>query len=138
MSERVFFDTNVLLYAEDDGDAVKRDRATELIDGALRSAAGVVSTQVLQEYFVNATRKLGLTAAQARGRIEAFAAFDVVVVKPDLIFGAIDLHRLQALSFWDALVVKCAAASACDVLLTEDLQDGQILDGVRIRNPFRT
>ncbi|CAN5722251.1 hypothetical protein BH11MYX1_BH11MYX1_01150 [soil metagenome] len=96
----------------------------------------MVSTQVIQEYFVTASKKLGLTPAQARMRVEALSRLDVIVVRPDLIVGAIDLHRLHTISFWDALVVKAASASGCDRLLTEDLKSGQVIDGVTIENPF--
>ena len=136
MTERVFFDTNILLYADDDGVPQKRDRAAGLLDAALRASTGVVSTQVLQEYFVGATRKLGLDAVRARARVQAYLSFDVVVVEPAMILGAIDLHRLDAISFWDALVIKAASSSGCEVLYSEDLQDGRMLEGMRIRNPF--
>lgn len=62
---------------------------------------------------------------------------DVVIIKPDLVLAAIDLHRLRKLSFWDALVVRSAVAGGCGRLLTEDLLDGQVIDGVRVENPFR-
>lgn len=136
MTERVFLDTNVLLYADDEDAGHKRDVAREQIKQALASGSGVLSTQVLQEYFVNATRKLGLEAGRARARIDSYLAFDVVTVRIDHVLGAIDLHRLRGLSFWDALVVRCASDSGCGRLLTEDLQDGQTLEGVRVENPF--
>jgi predicted nucleic acid-binding protein len=96
----------------------------------------VVSTQVLQEYFVAATTKLGLSPAVARENVERFARLDVVLVRPELILGAIDLHQLNKVSFWDALVVRCASATSCSVLLSEDLNHGQVIDGVRVENPF--
>ena len=136
MSERVFLDTNVLLYADDDDAGSKRDASRARIQEALATGTGVVSTQVLQEYFVNATRKLGLTPEQARARIDSYLALDLVTVRLEHVLGAIDLHRLRSISFWDALVVRCAADAGCERLLSEDLQHGQVLEGVRIENPF--
>lgn len=136
MKPRVFFDTNILLYADDEDGGKKRNRARELIAGALGDGTGVLSTQVLQEYFVNATRKLKLDPAKARARIEIYLSFEVISLRVEHVLGAIDLHRLRGISFWDALIAKCASDSGCERLLTEDLQDGVKLDGVLIENPF--
>jgi predicted nucleic acid-binding protein len=136
VSERVFLDTNVLLYADDADAGRKRDKARAVIEGAIETGNGVLSCQVLQEYFVNATRKLGLGPAEARSRVDSYLALDVVTIRADLILGAIDLHRLHGFSFWDALILKCAAESGCDRLLTEDLQDERRVEGVQIENPF--
>ena len=95
-----------------------------------------MSTQVLQEFFVVATRKLGVEAPHARRKVELLAAMDVVRIDPTDVLAAIDLHRLHALSFWDALIVRCAQKAGCKRLLTEDLNPGQMFDGVRVENPF--
>jgi predicted nucleic acid-binding protein len=97
----------------------------------------VISTQVLQEFFAVATRKLKLTAEVARSYVQTWSRIDVVVIRPEVILGAIDLHRLHALSFWDALVIKSASLAGCGRLLSEDLNHGQVVDGVAIENPFR-
>jgi predicted nucleic acid-binding protein len=136
LKARVFFDTNVLLYADDEDAGKKRDRAREVIAEALGQGNGVVSTQVLQEYFVNATRKLGLDPAKARSRLEIYLSFEVISVRVEHILAAVDLHRLRAISFWDALVATCASESGCERLLTEDLQHGAKLDRVLVENPF--
>ncbi|HEX7329296.1 MAG TPA: PIN domain-containing protein [Casimicrobiaceae bacterium] len=136
MSERVFVDTNVFVYADDAGAKAKRARAREVLSELIRERRAVVSTQVMQEYYVAATRKLGLSPARARERVERLRRLDTVVVRPELILGAIDLHRLHRLSFWDALVVKAASASGCARLVSEDLNDGQTIDGVTIVDPF--
>jgi predicted nucleic acid-binding protein len=133
---RVFVDTNVLLYAEDARDRVKRTRARQLIEDLVTSGDIVLSTQILQELFVAATRKLGVSATVARALVEDYSKLDVVLVRPEIVLAAIDLHRVGAISFWDALVVKCASVAGCSRLLTEDLQHGQLVDGVRIENPF--
>jgi predicted nucleic acid-binding protein len=137
MSVRSFFDTNVLVYADDRKSAKKRQRALELLKEHRRAGTGVISLQVLQEYFVTATRKLGMDAGVARRKVELLAAFDVVVPSVDDVLGAIDLHRLHGFSFWDALVLRSAKQSGCSVLLSEDLQDRREVDGVLIVNPFR-
>jgi len=133
---RVFFDTNVLLYADDLDAGAKRDRGRELLRDALSSGRGVLSTQVLQEFFVIATGKLGIDAAVARRKVELLATMDLVRVDLAMIVAAIDLTRLHALYFWDALVLRAAATAGCGVLLTEDLQHGQVIGGVRVENPF--
>jgi predicted nucleic acid-binding protein len=137
MSVRSFFDTNVLVYTDDRGAPVKQAIALGLFDEHLRAGSGVLSLQVLQEYFA-ASRKMGVEAALARQKIELFATLDVVLPGVEDLLGAIDLHRLHALSIWDALVIRAAQRSGCEVLLTEDLQHGQTFDGVQIVNPFQT
>ncbi len=136
MSDRVFVDTNIFVYADDRAAKVKRVRARKVLSDLIRTRRVVVSTQVLQEYFVAATKKLGLSPERARVRVERLSRLDVVLIRPELILGAIDLCRLHALSFWDALVLRSASAAGCGRVLSEDLQDGQTIDGVRIENPF--
>lgn len=133
---RTFFDTNVLLYAEDSCDSAKRDCAIALILQHKRQRTGVVSVQVLQEFYVNATQKLRLDPKVARYKAEFHARFQVVEPAAADVLAAIDLHRLHHISYWDALVVHCARQAGCRILLTEDMQHGQYLDGIRVVNPF--
>ena len=137
MSTKYFLDTNVFLYADDRDAGPKQDVAFGIIESAISSGKGVVSTQVLQEYYVNATRKLGINPDDVKRKIELICRLDVVRIRVEDILDAIDLHRFNQLSFWDALIVRCAAAAGCNQILTEDLQHGQILAGVKIENPFR-
>lgn len=137
MSERTFIDTNVFVYADDKSAGEKRTRAISLLDELIRESRAVISTQILQEYFVVATRKLGVAAESARRKVDALSRLDVVVIRPELVLAAIDLHRLHSISFWDALVLRCAVAAGCARVVSEDLQHGQVLDGIRIENPFR-
>lgn len=136
MTERFFLDTNVILYADDRSAGDKRLRSLELLRDLVGQARAVISTQVLQEYFVVATRKLGVTPELARAKVDALAQLDVVLIRPEIIVGAIDLHRLHSLSFWDALIIKCASVSGCSRVLSEDMQDGVSIDGVTVVNPF--
>lgn len=136
MIERYFLDTNVLLYADDLDAGEKRLKAQAILREAILSHEGVLSTQVLQEFFVVATRKLGVEPPIARRKVELLAVLDVIEINLGIILDAIDLHQVHSLSFWDALVIRCAAAAGCTTLLTEDMQHGQVIDGVRIENPF--
>lgn len=135
MAERRFFDTNVLVYAHAADEPRKRKTARNLLAAHLGDQTAVLSTQVLQEYFVAATR-IGLPAELAQQQVATYAQANVVQVTTELILAAIDLHRLQKVSFWDALIVRSARAGGCSVLLSEDLQHGQSYDGVRVENPF--
>lgn len=136
MSARSFLDSNILVYTDDAGHPEKQARAIELVARCRRSNAGVVSVQVLQEYFVVATRKLGVDLAIARRKVELFAQLKVVATQPDDILGAIDLCRLHQLHFWDALVIRSAQQAGCRLLFSEDMQPGRRFDGVEIVNPF--
>ena len=137
MTARSFFDTNVLLYTDSSDAPAKRRRALELLAEHRLARTGVVSLQVLQEYFVAATRKLGVEVGVARRKVELFANFHVVVLDIEDVLAAVDLHRLHQVSFWDALIVRAAKEGGCPEIYSEDLQHGRTIDGVRIMNPFR-
>jgi predicted nucleic acid-binding protein len=137
VAERVFVDTNVLIYAYDRTAGDKRVRARQVLASLLRDRRAVISTQVLQEFFSSGTRKLRVPADEARRYVEQWSKLDLVVIRPEIILGAIDLHRLHTISFWDALVIKSASAAGCGQLLSEDLNHGQKIDSVTIENPFR-
>lgn len=133
---RTFFDTNILVYAEDHNDPIKQKKAVALILEHKRQRTGVVSLQVLQEFFVTTTKKLKLDVGIARYKVEFHSRFDVAEPSVSDVLAAIDSHRLHGFSYWDALVLRMAKQSGCTVLLTEDMQQGQVIDGVRIVNPF--
>ena len=136
MSGREFIDTNVLIYADDTRDQRKQARAQALISRLRKEQRGVVSMQVLQEYFAAAIRKLGMSSANARQRVEVYSRFDVVTLHPTDLLAAIDLHRLHNLSAWDALVVRAALNGSCTTLHTEDMQPGYAIEQLTISNPF--
>ncbi len=136
MSVRSFLDTNVLVYTDDQTSPEKRDAALDLIARCRRAGSGVLSTQVLQEYFVSVTRKLGVSPEVARSKLILFGKLHVVVPGVDDIVAAIDLHRLHGLSLWDALIVRAAVSSGCGRLYSEDLQPGRRFEGCEIVNPF--
>ncbi len=133
---RTFLDTNVLVYAEDMDYPIKQRVAKELIFEHLRNKTGVVSLQVLQEFFVNVTKKLKVDVETARFKVEFHSKFHVAEPAVSDILAAIDIHRLHGFSYWDALVLRMAKQTGCRVLLTEDMQHGQEFDGMKIVNPF--
>lgn len=134
---RSFVDTNVLIYWADKTEAAKRAVARQLMRDA-EPGAFVISTQVLQEFYTVSTRKLEqpLSEQDAASAVERFSEMPVVGSDPVFVKAAIQLSRDAQISLWDALIVHAAASSGCDRILTEDLQDGAVLAGVRIENPF--
>jgi predicted nucleic acid-binding protein len=133
---RTFLDSNILVYAEDSADPGRQQKAVSLILEHGRQRSGVVSLQVLGEYFSAVIRKLKLDPGVARSQVEFYSRFHVVEPTIMDILAAIDLHRLRGFSYWDSLIVHCARQAGCTVLLTEDMQHGQVIDGVKIVNPF--
>jgi predicted nucleic acid-binding protein len=138
MSAPVFVDTNVLVYARDASETAKQPRAAEWMQRLWQERRGRLSTQVLQEYYVVVTSKLdpGLTAAAARADVRVLQAWQPVVIEPVVLDTAWSIEDRYQLSLWDALIVAAAQQSRSRYLLTEDLQDGQEFDDVRIVNPF--
>jgi predicted nucleic acid-binding protein len=135
-SRRTFLDTNVLVYTDDSGDLFKQRTAIDLVKLHRRQNSGVVSIQVLQEYFASITKKFKISPESARRKVETLARFHVASPSVEDVLSAIDLHRLQNISFWDSLILRMARQSGCSILLTEDMNHGQVIDGVRIVNPF--
>lgn len=131
-----FLDTNVLLYADDLDGGDKTIAARDLVRRCVVERSGVVSTQVLQEYYVNARKKLKMDGTAARARVEIYSSLQVVTVTPSLVLAAVDLHRLDSVSFWDALVIRAAEHSGCEHLYSGDLQAGRRFGPVRVVNPF--
>lgn len=130
-----FVDTNVLAYAYDADSGDKGERAREVladIEGA------VVSTQVVLELFAVLTRKLGLTREVAEEAAESLMDLEVVATDARLVREGLRISRDHDISHWDAMIIAAAAASGCEVLLTEDLNDGQVIERVRVVNPFQS
>ena len=132
-------DTNVLLYAisRDPEEQGKTDRANAIL------ATGDVglSVQVLQEFYVQATRESRpdpLTHEQAVGLVESFLRFPVQETTTDVMLAALAARQRFLLSYWDAAIIEAARALGCDVVISEDLSDGQDYNGVRVDNPFRS
>jgi predicted nucleic acid-binding protein len=132
MSDKSFLDTNVLIYAFSD-DAAKTERAAEAL-----AAGGSISVQVLNEFVTVCRKKLKLDWKEIEERLEVARALvsDVVPVGIDTHEKAVELARDHGFSFYDALIVAAAIELNCAELLTEDLQDGRVVMGLTIRNPF--
>ncbi|HEY0512320.1 MAG TPA: PIN domain-containing protein [Thermoanaerobaculia bacterium] len=137
MSARSFLDSNVLVYTDDAGAPEKQGQALDLVERCRTGRSGVVSTQVLQEYFVTATKKLRVSADIVKRKTELFGRFELVRIGLEDILAAADLHRIHQLSFWDALIVQAALRSGCSVLFSEDLQTGRRIEGLEVVNPFK-
>ena len=133
---RSFFDTNLLVYADAADEPAKQQRAIQLIKAHRADGTAVLSTQVLQEYVNVALRKLQLPVPLIRERLSLYARFDLVPTTPEIIEGALALHAVRGTSFYDALILQAAIASGCSVLFTEDMQDGALIAGVKVVNPF--
>lgn len=136
MTARAFLDTNVLVYAIDDAAPRKSEIAQAKLTQVHQWQSGVLSTQVLQEFYATATRKLGIDATSARAMVRSYAHFQVVTVTVPLIDAAMQLSADRQLSFWDALIVSAALAADCELLLTEDMNSGEQFDGLTLVNPF--
>jgi predicted nucleic acid-binding protein len=137
MTGLAFFDTNIFVYADDAASPAKQARAIALIVEHQLDKSLVISLQVLQEYFAAATRKLNVDPAIAQEKVEILARARVVRFTERDVVAAIELHRLNQISFWDAMIVHAARAVNAAVLYSEDLAHGSSLAGVRVQNPFR-
>jgi predicted nucleic acid-binding protein len=135
----IFVDTNVLVYARDAGEPDKQPQAARWLEYIWRSQRGRLSTQVLGEYYVTVTRKLrpGLSVEEARRELRSLMAWDPLPVSAAVIELAWSLQDRFSLSYWDAQILGAAQIAGCSLLLTEDLQDGQVFDGLTVVNPFR-
>jgi len=136
MGTRSFIDTNVLIYAEANDLPQKQRTALTLLKQLFEEATGVISTQVLQEYCNIALKKLRLPAQHVRAQLDLFEQFEVLQVTPAIIHAGLDLQQTRSLSFYDAIIVASAQTAGCPVLLSENLNAGETMGGVRIVNPF--
>jgi predicted nucleic acid-binding protein len=134
---KVFLDTNILVYSLDQSDAGKQEKCRGLIKSLTGKNSGVISTQVMQEFYVAATTKLGADPLLIKDILRSLERFETVAVTTMLIKDAIDCSLINRLSFWDALIVVSAESAYCETLWTEDLNHGQVIRGVRIENPLK-
>ena len=136
MPGRSFVDTNILVYTVDDADPAKKQAARDVL---AQTAEIVLSGQVLGEFYVTITRKLSppVDAGAARELTARLARLPCIAIDAQLAQRAVDAAQRWQLSYWDALVVEAARQAGCARVLTEDLTDGAVYDGLRIENPFR-
>jgi len=135
---KAFFDTNILLYAYSSADPGKQARALELYREYAQQGRMLLSTQVVQEFFVAALRKLSLPQQHVREIALTLLDSPLITVGPTHIRTAMDNVEYYRISFWDALILAAAEAGGASVLYTEDLNDGQQYGTVLARNPFRS
>ena len=134
-----FVDTNILVYAEDRDAKGKHEVARDLILELWNNRDGVLSVQVLQEFYVTVTRKLKkpMSAARALDVVQEYLSWPVIENTGTLLVEAVGLQQKAQLSFWDAMVVQAAINGGCDKLYTEDLNAGQRFGSVVVVNPFK-
>ncbi|MFZ0724971.1 MAG: PIN domain-containing protein [Desulfobacterales bacterium] len=134
---KVFLDTNIFVYSLDGSDSKKQEKCRLCIKTLGEEISGVISTQVMQEFFVASTVKLGADPLIVKDILRSLERFETVVITPELIRDAIDCAIINRVSFWDSLIVVSAESAECDILWTEDLNDGQVIRGVRVENPLK-
>jgi predicted nucleic acid-binding protein len=136
--DKAFIDTNIIIYAYDVTAGKKHETARIIITGLWDSGLGVISTQVLQEFFVNVVQKIPkpIDKQQAKEIVRDLLKWRVVVNTGDSIIDAIDICLRFGYSFWDSMIIEAAIKGGATVLISEDLQDGQVVSGVTIKNPF--
>jgi predicted nucleic acid-binding protein len=137
MSAKVFVDTNILVYAHDIDAGRKREIAKSILNRLSQHRSGALSTQVLQEFYVNVTRKIAspLTKVEARAIIEDFAHW-CVLTTPEDIRQAFLIEDGARIGFWDALIVAAAVKAGAVRIISEDMNPGQAIAGISIENPF--
>jgi predicted nucleic acid-binding protein len=140
MSDVVFVDTNILVYAHDRDAGSKREKAAQALDRLWDERVGRLSAQVLQEFYVTATKKVStsITRASAREVVSMYAPWVQHPTTPETILRATELAELAQVSFWDALIIASAEQAGAAQLYSEDLNSGQTIAGVKIVNPLMT
>ena len=137
--DKIFLDTNILLYAHDLDAGIKYTRAKQVVADLWESGRGVLSAQVLEEFYVNVTRKIPkpLSKSEARDIINQYIAWGPVPIEGNLVIEASDIEERHQLSFWDALIIAAAKAGGASAVFTENITHNQTIEGVRIQNPLR-
>ena len=137
---KTFLDTNIVICAYDGSAGKKHEMAQMIVMNLWNSGQGVLSTQVLQEFYVSVTKKIPkpLNVKFAKDIVSDFLKWDVIVNDGEAILGAIDIQLKYNYSFWDSMIIHAAISSGAALLLSEDLSHGQSIGGVTIKNPFRS
>jgi predicted nucleic acid-binding protein len=134
--KKVFLDSNLIIYANDARVPEKQARAAECVSRAMRDGAGVISTQVLQEYAVVACAKLHQDPDAVLRQLLLLESLEVVLITPAIIRRALELQGRYQIAFWDASILAAAEHARCTVLFSEDLNPGQLYANVRVENPL--
>jgi predicted nucleic acid-binding protein len=131
-----FVDTNVLVYAHDRADPERHAKAASILGRLWAERAGVVSTQVLSEFYAVATRKLGMTPADAREIVLLYGAWPLVEIDLPILVAAMERHEQDAVAWWDCLVVEAALRAGAGRLASEDFQPGRRFGSLEVVSPF--
>lgn len=136
--DKVFVDTNIIVYAYDRDAGRKYQIASKLVKDLWHSGLGVLSTQVLQEFFVTVTNKISspLDIVKAAGIVKNLSKWNVIVNDVNILLAAIEIHEEHKFSFWDSMIIAAAIKGGAKALLSEDLSDNQEIEGLIIKNPF--
>lgn len=134
---KVFVDTNFLIYLFSEDDIRKKAHCTQLINKLRDKVALVWSTQVMQEFYRAMTVKHDVPPQEVKNILQLFDDFELVINNKETINTAIDIQTLNKISFWDSLVISAASQAKCATILTEDLNSGQLIQGVYLQNPFK-
>jgi predicted nucleic acid-binding protein len=139
MSVRSFVDSNVLVYAHDADAGERHHRAVECLEDLWADHAGSLSTQVLQEFYVNVTQKIGtpLSRDAAREVVRDYSPWVECLISPGTIVRASEIAEIWRISFWDGMIIAAAEQCRAERLFTEDLSHGDRIAGIEIVNPFR-
>jgi predicted nucleic acid-binding protein len=135
---KVFVDTNILVYAYDSSAGDKHKMAVELMSRLWASGDGIISSQVLQEFFVCVTRKIvkPLDVRTAKEIVKDLLKWKTVIVTGEILLEAIDILSVHKSSFWDSMIIASAIEGGARTILSEDLSNNQLIKGITIRNPF--
>lgn len=138
IEDKVFVDTNIIVYAYDRDAGKKYQIASKLVKDLWHSGLGVLSTQVLQEFFVTVTNKISspLDIAKATGIVKNLSKWNIIVNDVNTLLAAIEIHEEHKFSFWDSMIIAAAIKGGANALLSEDLSDNQEIEGLIIKNPF--
>ncbi len=136
MTGKYFLHSNFFVYLFSENEPAKRHRCREILQKAEAKVHFVVSTQVMKEFAAVMIGKFKMAPLVVKNIIDDLSEFEVIITDTYLIKEAIDIHLLHQLSFWDSLIVSAAKNANCSMVLTEDMDDGQVIEGVTIQNPF--
>ena len=138
MRDKIFLDTNIIVYAHDHSSGEKHTVSREIMEYLWENRNGAISVHVLQEFFVCVTQKISkpLLIKNAKAILEYLSTWEVVVNDKHITLNAIDIQERYRFSFWDSLIIQAAIQSQARLLFSEDLPNGQVLDNLKIINPF--
>jgi len=138
MNDKFFFDTNILVYANDSSEKTKQEIARSLLKDSLIKQNGVISVQVLSEFWVTVTHKIKnpLSVEIAEKEIELFQLMEIVSLDYSLFKEALRFQQIIQISYWDSLIIAASHSAGCKTIYTEDLNHGQITAEMELCNPF--